>query len=209
MQEVDVSSIVPSSRDLQQAIGTRRRSLAVVALLVGERAQQDALRLAELNVSAFACAEPGQDLALAAAASKTMPTMCLAVATDRETVLAARRSGADGVCIDAHLPLDDWDRLAKVARAMRMLPLALATDEASVKAAADSGARSMLLCAATAADALGLAARAPRTMTVVAHVDNIDAAGLRSLVGRVDAAVVPPSVHTQKELAALVTELDP
>ena len=200
MQEVDVSSIVPSGRDLLQVIGTRRRSLAVVALIEGDHAESDAVRLAELNVSAFACAAPGADLAAAASGTKTVPTLCLAAATDRDTLLAARRSGADGVCLDAHLALEDWDRLAKVARTMRMLPMAVATDEASVKAAVDSGARAMLVRAATVADALSLAAKAPRTMTVVAQVNAVDATGLRSLAGRVDAAVVPPSIHTHKDL---------
>ncbi len=97
MQDVEVGAIVPSTRDLLQVVGTRRRSLALVALLPGERPAEEAARLAELNVSAFAGVEPGPAMELAARATKTVPSLCLATATDREHLLAARKAGADGV----------------------------------------------------------------------------------------------------------------
>jgi|HubBroStandDraft_6_1064221.scaffolds.fasta_scaffold184684_2 indole-3-glycerol phosphate synthase len=209
MQDVEVGTIVPSTRDLLQVVGTRRRSLALVALLAGDRPAEEAARLAELNVSAFAGAEPGPAMELAARATKTVPTLCLGPAADRDHLLAARKAGADGVCVDASMPLDAWDRLAKTARTMRMLPLALVTDEAGLDAAVKAGARAILLRAAALEPLLALAARAPRGVTLVAHVEGADAAALRALAGRVDAAVVPPAVHAAPSFAELVAEVDP
>ncbi len=166
MQEVDVGTIVPSTRDLLQAITTRRRNLALLGLVTAEGAAADAARLADLNVSAFATVEPGLLLAQVAGATKTVPSLCLGgdsgSAGDRQAILSARQHGADGVCIDARLPLDDWDRLAKIARSMRMLAVALAVDPASMDAAVKAGARAILVRAGSAAAVLDLAARAPR-----------------------------------------------
>ena len=209
MQDVDVGSIVPSTRDLLQAISTRRRNLALIGLIGGEQPAEEAARLSDLNVSALAHAEPVPAMALAARATKTVPSLCLLAATDRTHFLAARQLGADGVCIDALLPLEEWDRLAKTARTMRMLPLALARDAAGVEAAVKTGARAILLRAATAAEVLDLAARAPAGVTLVGHVEEADAAAIRALAGKVDAAVVPPGVHADRAFAELVAEVDP
>src|SRR5262245_20453046 len=145
MQSIDVGSIVPSTRDLLQVIATRRKSMALIALLGGERPAEEAARLHELNVSAFACAEPGVTMQLAARATKTAPMLCLRPAKEREDFLAARFYGADGVCIDADTTLDGWDKLAKGARTTRMLPLALARDAAGVEAAVKAGAKVLLI----------------------------------------------------------------
>jgi hypothetical protein len=209
MQDVDAGTIVPSTRDLLQAITTRRRNLALLGVLGVERPAEEAARLAELNVSAFAGAEPGPAVALGARATKTVPSIILGAAGDREVLLAARQYGADGVCIDALLPLDAWDRLAKIARTMRMLPLALATDAAGVEAAVKAGARAILLRVPSAGLAVELAARAPRGVTLVGHVEGADADAIRALAGKVDAAVVPASLHSAKEFADLVAEVDP
>src|SRR5262245_16175429 len=115
MQDVDVGSIVPSTRDLLQAVSTRRKNLALLGLIGAERPAEEAARLSDLNVSAFACLEPTPAMALAARATKTVPMLCLAPSAAREHFLAARQYGADGVCIDALLPQGDWDRLAKTA----------------------------------------------------------------------------------------------
>ena len=56
---------------------------------------------------------------------------------------------------------------------------------------------------------LTLAAKAPKGVTLVAHVEGADAAALRSLAGRVDAAIVPPAVHAAPDFAELVAEVDP
>jgi indole-3-glycerol phosphate synthase len=209
MTQVDVGSIVPSTRDLLQVLSTRRKSTALVALLDADRAAEEAARLHELNVSAFALAEPGPAMSLCARATKTVPTLCLASAADREDFLRARFFGADGVCIDASLPLDEWDRRAKSARMTRMLPLALALDAAGVEGAIKAGAKALLVRAASAEELLALLGNVPRSMTLVAEITGADAAGLRKLKGLVDAALVPASVHTSAEMADLVAELDP
>jgi len=215
MADVDVGTIVPSTRDLLQAVSTRRRNLALIGLLAapghdgGEGVAAEAARLADLNVSAFATVEPGPVLSLAARATKTVPALCLLAAADRDALLAARQHGADGVVIDAAMPLDAWDRLAKVARTMRMLPIALATDASSLEAAIKAGARAILLRAGTADALLALAAGAPRGVTLIGHVEGGDADSIRALAGKVDAAVVAPSLHTAPSFAELVAEVDP
>jgi hypothetical protein len=210
MQDVDVGSIVPSTRDLLQAVTTRRRNLALLGLIGGERPAEEALRLSDLNVSALAAVEPGPSMALAARATKTVPSLCLAPAGERQALLAARQYGADGVVVDARLPLDEWDRLAKIARTMRMLPLALAVDAASLEAAVKAGARAILLQCASAAEVVALVTKAPRTgVTLVGHVEGADAGAVRALAGKVDAAVVPPSVHAAASFAELVADVDP
>jgi hypothetical protein len=209
MTQVDVGSIVPSTRDLLQVLSTRRKSTALVALLDADRAAEEAARLHELNVSAFALAEPGPAFSLAARATKTVPVLSLASAADRDDFLRARFFGADGVCIDASLPLDEWDKRAKSARMTRMLPLALATDAAGVEGAIKAGAKALLVRAPSAEALLALIGPVPRSMTLVAEITGADAASLRLLKGHVDAALVPPSVHGSAEMADLVAELDP
>ena len=209
MPEVDVGSLVPSTRDLLQVLGTRRRSLALVGLLAGDAAAAEAARLDGLNVSAFAALEPGPAMLAGATATKTVPSLCLAPCGSREALQAARHFGADGVCIDASLPLDDWDRLAKLARSMRMLPLALATDRPAVEAAGKAGAKAILIRAATAEAVVEAAAAAPKGTTVVGWVEPLDEAAVRALAKHVDAAVVTPQVHASAGFAALVSEVDP
>jgi hypothetical protein len=209
MHDIDVGSIVPSTRDLLQVLSTRRRSLALLALIDTDRPAEEAARLADLNVSAFAAVVPGPALALAARASKSVPSLCLGASGEREALLAARQFGADGVCIDAHLPLDTWDKLAKIARTMRMVPLALAVDAPSLHAAIDAGARAVLLSAASAAAVVELASGAPRSLTLVGYVEGADGAAIRALAGKVDAAIAPPSVHQAPGFARLVAEVDP
>ncbi|MCC6559413.1 MAG: hypothetical protein IT372_41360 [Polyangiaceae bacterium] len=183
--------------------------MALVALVGTEAPAEDAARLHELNVSALAFAEPGPAMQLAAQATKTVPSLCLAPVREREVAQAARYHGADGVCVDASLPLDDWDRLAKGARTMRMLPLALAEGAEGAAAAVKAGARAVLVRAASAEAALAAVAALPRNMTVVAEIEGADADALRALVGRVDAVVVPAAVHAAPGFAELVSELDP
>ncbi|MEP7119506.1 MAG: hypothetical protein ABJE95_01295 [Byssovorax sp.] len=209
MVQVDAGSIVPSTRDLLQVLATKRRSMALVGVIGSESPAEEAARLHDLNVSALASAEAGPAMALAARATKTVPMLLLPAAGDRDAFLAARYFGADGVCIDAALALEEWDKLAKNARMTRMLPLALATDDASIDAAVKSGARAILVRAASADAAIALAAKAPRTITLVAEIAGGDGDALRALRGHVDAAVVPASIHRAAGFAALVAELDP
>jgi hypothetical protein len=219
MSEFDVRQIVPSTRDLLQVLSTRRRNLALVGEIGPERAAEEAARLDDANISAFAFAEAGPALTAGARATKTVPSLCLAAVATREDCQRARFHGADGVCIDVALPAVEWDALAKVARGMRMLPLALARSEADVDLAMKAGARAIVLRAATAADVAALAQKAPRSVTLVADVaaqedgsraaSTADADALRALAGKVDSAVVPPGVHASAGFADLVAEVDP
>jgi indole-3-glycerol phosphate synthase len=213
-QQVDVGSIVPSTRDLYQVIATRKRSMALVAQLGEARPAEEAARLHELNVSAFCFTESGPAMQAAARATRTVPSLCLRPASDREDFLAARFYGADGVCLDDKLPMDAWDKLAKNARTTRMLPLAVAHDASGVEAAVKAGARVLLLWASSAAELCALATSVPRAMTLVGAIGSgteteADAAAIRALRGHVDAVIVPPGVHQAPGFAELVTELDP
>lgn len=214
MAEIDVGAIVPSTRDLLQVVSTKRRSLALIAEVGPTQPGEEAARLYDMNLSAFAFAEPGEAMQLGARSTKTVPTLCLEAAGSREALLAARYYGADGVSIDAALPADEWEKLAKIARTMRMLPLALASSPEAMKAAVDAGARALLVRAPSAAEVVSLASGVPRSMILVGQVTGAadqaaGAAALRELAGQVDAAVVPPIVHTAAGFAKLVTELDP
>jgi indole-3-glycerol phosphate synthase len=209
MAAIDVGAIVPSTRDLLQVVSTRRRSLALLAEIGSSQPDAEAARLHDINASAFAFAEPGEAMQLGARSTKTVPSLCLKPVTDRNGCLEARYYGADGVCIDALMPQDDWDQLAKIARTMRMAPLALASSAEGADAAVKAGARALLLRCGSAAEVIELAGKVPRTLVLVGEVSGADAAALRELSGHVDAAIAPASVHTAKGFAQLVTELDP
>lgn len=186
--------------------------MALVGLIGPDEPAKDAARLHELNISALAFVQAGLLMELAARATKTVPSLCLTPVQSREDALAARFHGADGVCVDALLPLEDWDRLAKSARTMRMLTLALAESAEGAAAAVKAGARAVLLRAASAEEILAAAAAVPRSMTILADVINVSRAGaaaLRPLLGHVDAAIVPPDMHASPEFAEFVGEVDP
>jgi len=205
---IDVGSIVPSTRDLLQPIATRRKTLSLIAELSDDRPAEEAARLDELNVTAFAFAEPGPALKAAARATKTVPSLCLRLAADHDALLAARFFGADGVCIDDKLPQEAWEKIAKTARTMRMLPLAVARDAAGVETTVKAGAKVLLLSASTAAELSELAAAAPRSMTLVGSLDKADVASIRALEGHIDALIVPQAVHAAPGFAELLAELD-
>jgi hypothetical protein len=219
MSEVDVSQIVPSTRDLLQVTTTRRRNLALIGEIGPEGAAREAARLDAQNVSAFAFATAGGAMTDGARATRTVPSLCLEAAASREDCQRARFHGADGVCIDVRLPPEQWDALAKVARGMRMLPLALVRSVEDVELAGKAGARALLLRAGSAAEVLEMAAKAARNVTLIADVaaseggargpSSADTAALRSFLGRVDSAVVPSLVHAGAGFAELVAELDP
>lgn len=209
MASIDVGAIVPSTRDFLQAISTRRRNLALLALLGTDGGTDSAARLAELNVSAFAFAEPGQAMQLAARTIKTVPSLCMLPVCDRDGCLHARYFGADAVCIDALFPADEWDRLAKTARTMRMVPVAVAADQAGAAAAVKAGARAVLLRSAEPEVIVAAARTVPRTATVVAEVVGADLDALRAVRGHVDAALVPAGIHCAADFADFVADVDP
>ena len=216
---IDVRQIVPSTRDLLQVLSTRRRNLALVGEIGPERAAEEAARLHEANVSAFAFAAPDSAMTDAARATKTVPSLSLTPVASREDCQRARYYGADGVCIDVALPPADWDNLAKIARGMRMLPLGLVRAEGDAELAVKVGARAIVLRADSAAQALAIALKFPRSVTILVDIASqesgsrvgslADAAALRTLAGKVDSAVVPASVHAAAEFADLVAEVDP
>ncbi|MBK8254366.1 MAG: hypothetical protein IPK82_17070 [Polyangiaceae bacterium] len=193
--------------------------MALVGELLSSEAAAEALRLHDANVSALAFSESSHAMRRAAEATKTVPSLSLSAVASREDCQAARFYGADGVCIQTGLSAADWDALAKVARGMRMLPLALVRTEADLEAAMKAGARAVVISAPTAAEVLALSQKAPKSATLVADLayyegllrtrSAADADGLRALVGKVDSAVVPPSVHSDASFADLVQEVDP
>ena len=209
MIDFDASSIVPSTRDLLQVLSTRRKSLAVVALIGPEKPAEDAARLVDQNVSAFAFAEPGSAMQLGARASKTVPSLCLMPIEDKDGNLAARYWGADGVCIGIDQPEGEWDRLAKGARTMRMLPIASARDAEGFEAAVKAGARAILVRVASAEAFIEATKNAPRNVTIVAEIEGADADALRALVGKADAVIVPHAIHLSTGFESFVSEVDP
>ena len=90
-----------------------------------------------------------------------------------------------------------------------MLPLALAGDAAGVEGAVKAGARALLIRAASAAAVVELAGLAPKGLVLVGLVEGADPDAIRALCGKVDAAIVPPSVHAAPSFADLVAEVDP
>lgn len=219
MSDLDVAQIVPSTRDLLQVLATRKRNLALIGELDAERSGQEAARLHEANVSAFAFAAPGPAMTEGARATKTVPALSLAQVATREDCQRARFHGADGVAIDVALPPTEWDSLAKIARGMRMLPLGLVRNEADLELAGKVGPRAVVIRAASAEAVLALANKVPRNVTIVADVATeeagarvasaADAGAIRALLGKVDAAVVPSAVHASAGFEDLVAEVDP
>lgn len=216
---IDVRQIVPSTRDLLQVLSTRRRNLALVAEIGAERAAEEAARLHEVNVSAFAFASADGAMTDGARATKTVPSLSLAIVASREDCQRARYFGADGVCIDVALPVAEWDNLAKIARGMRMLPLGLVKAESDAEAAVKVGAKAVVARVPTAESVLAIALKLPRSVTIVADLaaqeeggrsaSSATADALRKLAGKVDSAVVPASIHTASDFADLVAEVDP
>jgi indole-3-glycerol phosphate synthase len=207
MANVETGSIVPSTRDLFQAISTRRKSLALIAELDAERAAEDAVRLDDLGVAAFAMSEPGPAMALAARATRTVPMLLLQPVTGTQACQIARYFGADGVAIDAGDV--EIKSTADTARSMRMQAFPLAINvEAAAKVITEIRARVLIVKAPSAAEIVAFA-RATPGVTIIAAPAAADASALRELVGHVDAALIPSSVHAAPGFAELAQELSP
>ena len=207
MSDFDVSQIVPSMRDLSNAIATRRMSLALVPLVNGDDVAHEVGRLDQLGVGAIAIAEVGEDLRTVARSTLETPTLSLSAATTPEDCQRARFYGADGVCIEAG---DDhaWTTLSQTVRSMRMMPLCIVRSADALSQAEAWGVRAVLIHTADAAAALKSAANASRTTVVVVAIADASGNDLRALQGHVDAAVVPPSLHRAEGFASLLAELD-
>lgn len=207
MTGIDVSAIVPSTRDLLQALATRRATLGLVAVVQEGAGSPDAeaRRLDEAGVRALAFDAPGPPMRLAAAATRSLPCLSLRPVTSRDDGLEARSYGADGACIAA---IEAWAELAATVRATRMSPLALAADAAARDAALHAGAKALVLRASSWDEAIALAAPVPRSIVTVAWLADPSLDALRALAGHVDAAVVPAAVHAAPRFADVVAELD-
>ena len=211
---MDVGRITPATRDLLQALNTRKKTLALLPLLDDERPEDEAARLDDIGVAAFAFATASEVMQRAARSTKSVPALCLPPLREGQACLVARWHGADGVCIDGALPAEEWTKIAADARSTRMAVLATVRDAVQAASAVAAGARGLLLPSSGGDAASVLAAvdavlgAVPRATLLVAHVAGADAALLRALRGRVDAAVAPPIVHRAAGFAELQAELE-
>lgn len=197
---VDVSSIVPSTRDFLQALATQRKRLALVALVETE---DDARRLAEVGVSGLAVSAPGERTRAISAAGGSTPLVSLAKIDRDDDALLARSLGADAVIIDAAR----FDALSKNARSTRMAALASATDAASALLA--TSAKAIYLRVTAVELVAPIVDKLPKGIRVLAHVPAIDETGLRALRGVVDGAIVEQDMHLSTSFDTLREELDP
>lgn len=198
--------IVPSTRDLLRVLTTKRKSLALVALLDEADAEAEARRLDALDVAAFACLETGPAMASAAAATRSPALLALALATERDACLRSRFFGADGVCL---APDAAWSELADAVKATRMVAVARVSTLAEAQQAAELGARVVVLAADGPALVADVARALPRNVTLVAWLAAPTAEALRVLLGVADAAIVPAALHRAADFADLLRELDP
>jgi hypothetical protein len=198
--------IVPSTRDLLRVLTTKRKSLALVALLDEGDAAAEAERLDALDVAAFACSETGPAMAAAAAATRSPAMLALALATDVDACHRSRFFGADGVCL---APSSPWSELADAAKATRMVPIARVSSVAEAQQAAALGARAVVLLADEPTLFADAARVLPRNVTLVAWLAAPTAETLRVLLGVADAAIVPAALHRAADFADLLRELDP
>lgn len=93
---------------------------------------------------------------------------------------------------------------------MHMLALGHASSAVQVQMLVDAGARAIMVAAPSVADAIAWAEPLPTSTTVVAHgLDGgFDDAALRTLAGKVDAALVPSRIHRAPSFVELLDELD-
>jgi hypothetical protein len=204
----DVGALVPSTRDLLQAIRTRRSGLVLVPLLSTEEAGREALRDTESGVTALAMGEPGPAMAAASAATR-VPVVCLRPVAAKEDYLAARAFGADAVVLAPGLDEAARQDLSKGARSTRMMALDVARDAAGAKRAAETGARALVLQAPDVATIKGLATGLPSGVTLLAWPDRAAEEDVRALVGVVDAVIVGVDVYGATGFERLVSELNP
>ena len=202
---LDIASIVPSVRDFLQAIGTRRKRLALVPLV--ERVDE-AHTLGEAGVTAFAVLSPSDGTRAVSAAIGSAPLISLApVATENEG-LAARAAGADAVIIPIGADARTWDVMAQNARLTRMAALAGVTDPASAAICAKTAAKGVYLQVSSVADASSVMTVLGSKLVLV-KLPSVDEATLRALRGVVDAVIVESDLYLSTSFESLREELDP
>jgi hypothetical protein len=202
---IDLASIVPSVRDFLQAIGTRRKRLALVPLV--ERADE-ARALCEAGVTAFAMLAPSDGMRAVSSAIGSAPLLSLApIATDMDA-LTARAGGADAVVIPAGTEAGSWDALAKHARTTRMAALARVTDRSSAELCAKTAAKGVYLSVGAVAEVSSLMP-VLGSLRVLAQLPSVDETVLRALRGVVDAVIVESDLYLSTSFESLREELDP
>jgi hypothetical protein len=197
---IDVSSIVPSTRDFLQALATHKKRLALVPLIETE---DDARRLAEAGVSGLAVSAPSERTRAISAAAGHTPLISLALVADENEALISRSFGADAVIIDAAR----FDALSKNARSTRMAALAAVTN--ATTAAHATTAKAIYLRVTAVELVAPIVEKLPKGLRVLAHVPAIDEPGLRALRGVVDGAIVEQDMHLSTSFDTLREELDP
>ncbi|HEY4121051.1 MAG TPA: hypothetical protein VGM56_24475 [Byssovorax sp.] len=209
MAELDIGAIVPSSRDALQAIATHKKALAIVGAVAPEDGAAAARRLDDLGVRALASTASDAHMAAIAAATKSLPTICLAPVATRDEALRARSLGADAVCVARGLDDASWSAVAEAIQATHMLAIATASDAGEIATSERRGARAVLLTAPTTAGVLALAATKPRGVALLASPADADLDALRTLFGHVDAVVVAAPLEDETGFGAFVPEVDP
>jgi hypothetical protein len=201
MSGFDVARIVPSTRDLLSGLATRRRSLAIVPLVSGA---SETL----FDARAFAATGANATMAASATATRDVPLLCLDVCRSVSDCQRARFFGADGVCFE---PGDEasFAGLSNTARSMRMMALAFARDPAQAAASSAFGARAIVVRGGGDLAVAVSAALAKQTVLVIDwSLRTPSPDELRSLVGHVDAVIVPAALFMDPAFAQLSEELD-
>jgi len=203
----DVATLVPSNRDLLQAVRTGRKGLALVPCIAAEEAAREALRMAESGVTAIAMREASPAMAVAAKATR-LPILSLQLVATREDALAARAFGADAVILDPTRSDAERETTASDARSTRMVALHLARTRAEVEQAVSRGSKAIVVQAADAKGLVQLASAAGR-LVVIAWPSGPLADELQTLRGAVDAVVVDVDVWGATGFERLVSEVNP
>lgn len=213
MSEFSVSRIVPSTRDLFDALSTRRKSLALIPRIDGntsEEIRRHALRLDSIDVRAFARSAADAATQELARSTNSIPTLCTSEVTNAEDCQRARFFGADGIVIRADGNAS-WQTLSKTAQSMRMMAVGVVSSDETAALLLDSGARAILLRASSSAELLRLAEAAKGAALLLADLmpDGLgDEEDLHALLGKVDAALVPETLHAGSRFEDLQDKLD-
>jgi hypothetical protein len=202
---LDIASIVPSVRDFLQAIGTRKKRLALVPLV--ERVDE-AHMLGEAGVTAFAVMAPSEGMRAVSAAIGSTPLLSLAPITTEREGLAARAAGADAVIIPMATDAKSWDTMAQNARLTRMAALAGVTDVSTAEICAKTAAKGVYLELGSIAE-VARAMKLLGSQRVLVKLPSVDEAALRALRGVVDAVIVESDLYLSTSFESLREELDP
>jgi hypothetical protein len=201
---IDIASIVPSVRDFLQAMGTRRKRLALVPLV--ERADE-ARALCEAGVAAFALTVPSEGMRAVSTAAGAVPLLSLAPIAADIDALTARAAGADAVIVPVGADVESWEAVAKHARSTRMAPLAAVRDKPSAELGVKTTAKGVYLQVGGIAE-LSSVMPLLGSMRTLARLPSVDETTLRALRGVVDAVIVESDLYLSTSFESLREELD-